>query len=116
MKDTWTKGLNFVIIYFQWTRLLSHTDASFCKTNGLKSHIGFLIVMADGIENSNIIHQPSSKWKGVTRSVLAEALHALIKGLDISVVIREMIAEIFGSHIPIEGYVNSKSVVDVIEE
>lgn len=64
--------------------------------------------------NANLVHFGSIRCHGVTRSLMAPELHALIAGFDQAFVIRDIMSWIFGKNIEIEAYVDSKTVFDVI--
>jgi hypothetical protein len=90
------------------------TDASFECSEAYKSQLGFLICLADAGLNANIVHFGSQKCKRITRSVMAAELHALIVCFDNEIIIRQMISEILRREIPIDVYIDSKTVFDMI--
>lgn len=64
----------------------------------------------------NIVHSGSSRCCSVTQSVLATDLHEPMLGFDLSYVIPEMLVEILQQHIPMQSYVDGKTVFDVISK
>jgi hypothetical protein len=90
------------------------SDASFANAGGYKSQLGFVICIVDDANNANIVHFGSSKCKRVTRSVMAAELHGLVLGFDNAFVVRQMVSEISGREIPIDAYIDSKTVFDTI--
>lgn len=113
-KETKDIGLKFVPIDMDSARLLLFTDASFANTKDLKSQLGFLNILVDKHGNMNIINFGSSRCKRVTRSVMAAEIHALIYGFDHTFVLQHTLGEIYGKCIPIEGFVDSKTLFNVI--
>ncbi len=95
-------------------RLVLFTDASFANSDNLKSQIGFVLALADASGNANIIHYGSSRYKRVTRSVLAAEVHALVYGFDNAFVARDILKEILGRDIPIDGIVDSRTLFNEI--
>ena len=69
--DNGSRGLTMVKLDLKTLKLLVITDASFANNKDLSSQIGYVIVLADGKDNANVIQWSSTKCKRVTRSVLA---------------------------------------------
>ena len=107
-------GLKFVKLDIKTIRLLLFTDASFANCNNLKSQIGFLLVLADGSNNANILHYGSSRCKRITRSVMAAEVHGLIHGFDAAYVTRHMMEEILGKEIPMDIFVDSRTLFNIV--
>lgn len=91
-----------------------HTAASFSNSKESTSQLGLVIIIADKNGNVNIIDYLSIRCRKVTRGVMAAELHALILGFDLAYINREMMMEILGRGIPIEAYVDSRTVFDDI--
>ncbi len=107
-------GLKFVPLDVNSLRLVLFTDASFANTENLKSQIGFVLLLADGSNRANIIHYGSSRCKRVKRSVMAAEVHGLIYGFDNAFVAKEMLREILGENLPIDGIVDSRTLFNVV--
>jgi hypothetical protein len=90
------------------------TDASFANNTDLSSQIGFVIVLADCYNCTNIIHWSSIKCKRVTRSVLASELYAIAHGFDIGAVIKSTIEAIIQIKVPLILCTDSKSLYDCL--
>ena len=112
--DTATQGLKFVPLELNSLRLMLFTDAAFANTDEFKSKLGFFVLLADGKNNANIVHYGSTRCCRVTRSVLASELHALSYGLDNGYIVRETIQDILQRSIPIEVYIDSRTLFNVI--
>lgn len=69
--DNSERGIKFVKLDVNTLRIIVFTDASFANNDDMTSQIGFVIVLADEKNNSNLIHWTSVRCKRVTRSVLA---------------------------------------------
>ena len=121
------KGLKFVKLDTGTVRLVVFTDASFANNRDQSSQIGYVIILADGYNNANIIHWQSVKCKRVTRSVLASELYALSLGFDVASTIKSTLTQILsglrqGNHdndddnitIPMVLCIDSKSLYDCL--
>jgi hypothetical protein len=113
------KGLRFVQLDRQTLRLIAFTDSSFANNKDLSSQIGYVVVLADGDNNANIIHWQSVKCHRVTRSVLAAELYALSAGFDASATLKSTIDQIIpacpqGIGIPLTLCVDSRSLYDCL--
>lgn len=114
LKDTKEQGLNFVPLNLDNVRLVVVTDASFANAPGSKSQLGYIIMMVDDDNNSNIIHYGSNRCSRIARSVMAAELHALTLGFDYAFVIKDLLEDILGRKIKIEALIDSKTVFNVI--
>lgn len=113
-KTTHEIGLKFKRLNVNELRLALFTDASFANTDNFKSQIGFVIVLTDDSNTGNIIHYGSSRCRRVTRSVMAAEILGLSYGFDNAFVTRHMLNEILGQEIPIDIYIDSRTVFNVI--
>lgn len=92
------------------------TDASFASAKGLRSQLGFLIMLSDEDGNTNVLHYRSSRCKGITGSVMAAEVHALILGFDQAYTARDLLTEITWKHLDITGHVYNKTLFDVVSK
>ncbi|KAF5205121.1 Ribonuclease h-like protein [Thalictrum thalictroides] len=100
-----SRGINFVGIDLNTAKLFIFVDGSFAGNKDLSSQIGFIVVLANEIDNDtkkftirgNILHWTSVKCKRVTRSVLASELYGMVSGIDIGIAIKTTIDKIFDS-------------------
>lgn len=114
--------LNFpeetVLIYrmldLSTTKLAMIEDYSFANAKGLKTQLGFIILMIDNNGISNSIHYGSSHFKRVTRSMMASEVHALILCFDNAFAIMKRLEEILKRKVLFGAYIYSKIVFDVI--
>ena len=107
-------GLNYVPLDKESLRLMLFTDASFANAPNYKSQLGFVLLLADRFNKANIVHYGSSRCSRTTRSVMAAEIHGLIYGYDNAFVTKSMIEEILGVSIPIDGYVDSRTLFNVV--
>ena len=112
--ETADVGLRYKPLDTQSTRLVLFTYASFANAKGLKSQIGFVLVLADDSGDANIIHYGSSRCKRVTRSVMAAEIHALVYGFDNAYVARDMLEELLAKQVHIDSYVESRALFYVV--
>lgn len=95
-KGTADEGLCFVPLQLEHLEIVVLTDAAFANTEGLKSQLGFVVLLAEANGSSssrrcNIVDFGSSRASRVTRSVLAAELFGLVLGFDRAFVVREMV-------------------------
>ena len=114
LKETADQGLNFVKLDIDTIRLVLLTDASFANAEGMKSQLGYLVLMVDGNGNCNIVHYGSNRCQRVARSVMAAELQALVLGFDYAFVIKDLVEEILGRHVKVEVMVDSKTTFNVV--
>ena len=120
---TWQKnnkqGLKFIKLDLNTLKVVAFTDSSFANNSDHSSQIGFVIVLADGDNNANIVHWSSVKCKRVTRSVLASELYALTHGFDIASVVKATLMKILNPWrsndvVPLVMCIDSKSLCDCL--
>ena len=120
---TWQKnnkqGLKFIKLDLNTLKVVAFTDSSFANNSDHSSQIGFVIVLADGDNNANIVHWSSVKCKRVTRSVLASELYALTHGFDIASVVKATLMKILSpwrsnDTVPLVMCIDSKSLYDCL--
>lgn len=70
--------------------------------------------MTDKTGTANLIHFESNRCKRVTRSVMAAEIHALVLSFDYAYIIKHMIGELLNMYIPLQAYMYSRTVFDVI--
>jgi hypothetical protein len=112
--NTASDRLTFVPLDLETLRVVLHTDASFANADGMKSQLGFVIMLLDGKNNANIVHYASRRCTRVTRRVLAAELYALVLGFDHSVLVREICTEILERAVSIDGMIDSHTLFDIV--
>src|SRR6266480_2395057 len=112
--DNPTRGLHYVPLDLDSLQLIVFTDASFANNKDLSSQIGFVIVLTDKNNQTNVIHWSSIKYKRITRSVLAAELYAMAYSFNKGMVIKTTIEKILSRSIPLTVYTNSKSLYDCL--
>ena len=113
-KSTAKTGLKYVPLDDSSLRIMLFTDASFANTHNLKSQIGFVVVLSDKDGKANIIHYGSSRCKRIARSVMAAEILGMIYGFDNAYIAKSMIEEILGCEVPIDCYVDSRTLFNVV--
>jgi len=91
-KNNRERGIHYVAIDLETTKVFTFVDASFANNKDLSSQIGYVLVLANEREvgtdkkeillRGNIIHWSSTKCRRITRSVLASELYAMTQGID----------------------------------
>lgn len=107
-------GIRFVPLEMQTIRVIVFVDASFTSNEDLTSQHGFLICLADGKSNANIVHYSSLKSKRITRRVLAAELCALIHEFDSASPICKPIFLMFDRIVSLSVCIDLKSLFDAI--
>ena len=95
-------------------QLVVFADSSFANNKDLSSQIGFVIVLMDTNNNTNIIHWSSVKCKRVTRSVLASELYAMTHAFDSAASIKSTTEQILKKPLPLVVCTDSKSLYDCL--
>ncbi|RFU25514.1 hypothetical protein B7463_g10820, partial [Scytalidium lignicola] len=108
------RGLRFVKLDKNTLQLLVFTDASFANNKDLSSQIGYVLALADGEGNANILHWSSIKCKRVTRSVLASELYGMAHGFDMGASIKSTIDKALKISLPLALCTDSKSLYDCL--
>lgn len=112
--DNSTRGLRFIKLNKDTLKLIVFTDSSFANNKDYTSQIGYVIVLADGNDNANILHWSSTKCRRVTRSVLASELYAMSNGYDMAASIKTTMELILDIKLPLTVCTDSKSLYDCI--
>jgi hypothetical protein len=113
-RETVQDGLRFVPLDLETVRVVLFSDASFSNAAEYKSQLGFVICLAEVNDNANIVHYGIAKCKRVTRSVMASELHGLVLRFDNAYFVKTMISELLNGDVPIDAFIDSKTVFDTI--
>jgi len=113
--DNTARGLTFVPLDLNSLSLLVFMDASFANNKDLLLQIGFVLVLMDCNQDTNILHWSSIKCKWVTQSVLVSELYALAYGFDIAAIIKLTIQKILQlEQLPLVLCTDSKSLYNCL--
>jgi len=93
------RGLSYIPLQLERTKLFVFVDGSFANNQDLSSQIGYVIILATENATSpyeenvfqirgNLIHWSSTKSKRVTRSVLASEIYGMVGGVDMAFAIK----------------------------
>lgn len=108
--------MNFVTLDHNSARIVVIKDASFGNSKGLQRKLGFLVLLCYKNGKENILNYGSSRCNRVKRSVIAAEIQALVMDLDYAFVIRDIVGEILSKRIALEAYVDSETVLEVVED
>jgi len=90
-------------------------DTSFANNRDLSSQIGFVIVLMDCNQDTNILHWSLIKCKQITCSVLVSELYTLAHGFDIAAAIKSTIQKILQlKQLPLVLCTDLKSLYDYL--
>ncbi|KAI1006735.1 hypothetical protein K3495_g1489 [Podosphaera aphanis] len=90
------RGIRYVPLKLDTVKIFVFVDGSFANNQDLSSQLGYLIIMANEIDNhdsgyfdihGNLIHWSSVKSKRVTRSVLASEIYGMVNDVDMAIAI-----------------------------
>ena len=73
-----------------------------------------MIALVDCRNNANIIHYGSAKGKRIARCVMAAEVLGLLYRYDNAYVAAHMLSEIFGRQIPIDIFIDSRTLFNVV--
>lgn len=73
-----------------------------------------MLLKVDDEEMTHIHHSNGSMCKRVARSVMAAKIFASVYGIDLAFVIRDTPSEILSAYLPLNAYVDSRTLFDVI--
>ena len=114
LKETKEIGLTYVKLNMEEIKIVVLTDASFANAEGLKSQLGYLILLVDDTGRCNVLHYGSNRCRRIARSVMAAEIQALILGFDYAYLIKDQLDEILGRDVKIEAVVDSKTTFNVV--
>lgn len=92
------------------------SDESFANSSRNKSHLGFLVFMADGQHQVHTMHSGSCWGFHGSCSVMAAEVRSFLKALKNGCVICDALTKMLGCLIYTEAYVDSRLLLDVIEK
>lgn len=111
---TTDEGLKYVPLDLESLHALFMVYASFANNSDCRSQVGFVILLVDKHNNTNIIHYGSKICVRITRSVMATEICALVFGFDQAVVLADILGVVFERQFKIGGYLDSKTVFDTV--
>lgn len=106
--------IRYVPLELSSVSLIIFTDASFANAADFKSQLGYVLLMVDGTGKAHILHYGSSRRRRFTRSVMAAEIHALFYGFDNAYMAKDMVSEVLGRTIPVDGYIDSRTLLNKV--
>lgn len=107
LKRSSAQGRNFVKLHTSSTMVFVISDASVAKASGLKSQLGYVTLMADKKVSVNIVQYGSNRCHHATQTVMAGGVHALVRAVDIGMIVRNFLNELLIRSVDIEAFVES---------
>ena len=86
----------------------------FANNRDLSSQIGYILVLVDGTGYTNIIYWSSTKYKRVTRSVLASELYGMAYGFDMGALVKSIIDRVLEMELLLVVCIDSKSLYECL--
>jgi hypothetical protein len=100
-------GLTFIKLDMKTLWLVVFIDSSFANNKDYSSQIRYVIVLADGSNNCNLLHWLSIKCQRITRSIITSELYAMGYGFDYTCVLKHTLNNMLNIAILIVIYINS---------
>lgn len=91
-----------------------YSDASFADNEDLSTQLGFLVLLCDGMDRSNILHYSSHKSRRVVRSVMGEETYSMADGTAFTLTIRYDLQKMLYTNLTVRLYTDSHCIFDVI--
>lgn len=114
LDDTKHQGLSFVKLDTDSARILSMTYASFANAPGVKSQVGYIIVLLEKNDRCYIFHYGSNRCQIVCPSVSTAEMHALLLGFDYAYVLQDMLQELLGRDFSVYVMTYSKTLLNFV--
>jgi hypothetical protein len=89
-------------------------DTLFANNRDLFFQIGYVLVLADGTRHTNIIYWFSTKYKRVTRSILASELYSIAYSFNINALVKSIINRVLEIELLLVVYTDSKSLYECL--
>lgn len=108
------RGLLYQKLDMDRLELRIYADASFACNDDLSSQIGFIILMCDSSNVSDILYYASKKCKRKVRSIMAAEVCAFMDAFDVGTVMARDLRSLLGKDIPINMFTDSKQLFDAL--
>lgn len=95
-------------------RLHAYADASFAKNADHSSQVGYIILLCDTTGTSHVLSYSIRKTRRVVRSAMAGEVFAFTAALDEAFTLRFGLEQLYGCHIPLTLFTDSKQLFDVV--
>jgi len=95
-------------------RVRAYADASYANNRDGSSQIGYLILLCDASGRAHVLSFSSRKCRRVVHSIMAGEVYAFSAAFDEAYTIRYDLEELYGCHIPISIFTDSKQLFDVV--
>lgn len=91
-----------------------YSDSSFANNADQSSQLGYIVLLCDDSGRAHVLSFTSRKSLRVVRSVLAGEVYAFAEAFDEAFIIRYDLERIYGKHIPLSLYTDSKQLFEVV--
>ena len=92
----------------------AYTDASFSTNPDHSSQLGYILLLADKLDNACVLHYASYKSRRVVRSVLGAETYAFADAFDFAYCAKIDLETLLDSFVSLSIFTDSKSLFDVI--
>lgn len=95
-------------------RLRVYADSAFANNKDQSSQMGYVVLLCDGTGQAHVLSYVSRKCKRVVRSIMAGEVYAFSTAFDEAYVIRYDLEQLYGCHVPLVMFTDSKQLFDVV--
>lgn len=113
MKETSDSGLDFVLLEIKSVPVVVLLDKSFANVAGLRSRLGFVILMVYGNGRANVVHYGSRLCHTVTKSVMVPEVHALVFAFELGYFVCKATKEWTRRQVDLEAFLDSRTLFNV---
>jgi len=95
-------------------RIRAYADAAYATNKDGSSQVGYLVLLCDAGGRAHILSFSSRKCRRVVHSIMAGEVYAFTAAFDEAFIIRYDLERLYGRHIPINIFTDSKQLFDVV--
>jgi len=95
-------------------RIRAYADAAYATNKDGSSQVGYLVLLCDESGRAHILSFSSRKCRRVVHSIMAGEVYAFTAAFDEAFIIRYDLERLYGRHIPINIFTDSKQLFDVV--
>jgi len=95
-------------------RIRAYADAAYATNKDGSSQVGYLVLLCDESGRAHILSFSSRKCRRVVHFIMAGEVYAFTAAFDEAFIIRYDLERLYGRHIPINIFTDSKQLFDVV--
>ncbi len=94
----------------------AYANASFATNHNLTSQVEYIVLLCDKYDNACTLHYASYKSRRFARFVLGTETYTFADAYEFAYCAKRYLESILGRRVPLEMYIDSKSLFDVISK